>query len=98
MPACNTQEQNAAVNRAKSLMATYEDMAELIRLGAYRRGSDPKIDEAIYFQPALEAFLTQEIDEATSLEACYARLFEVLNMAANLPENVPLELIANKEA
>ena len=28
-------------------MSTYEDMAELIRLGAYRRGSDSKVDEAI---------------------------------------------------
>ena len=86
MPACNTTEQNAAVNRAKNLIATYEDMAELVRLGAYRRGSDPKVDEAIDFQPALDAFLSQEIDEAIHLEACYESLYEVLNIA-----NVPSE-------
>ena len=55
MPACNTPEQNAAVNRAKALMAVYEDMAELIRLGAYRQGS-PQVDEAIQYHPALENF------------------------------------------
>lgn len=81
MPACNTAEQNAAVNRARQLMATYEDMAELIRLGAYRRGSDPQVDEAIHFNPALESFLTQEIEEATGLELCYQRLYEVLGMS-----------------
>src|SRR5690606_26584414 len=36
MPACNTEEQNKLVDRARALMATYNDMAELIRLGAYR--------------------------------------------------------------
>ena len=85
MPACNSPEQNAAVNRAKTLMATYEDMAELIRLGAYRRGSDPGVDEAIHFQPALEAFLAQDIEEATDFDLCYERLYEVLNMTEVLP-------------
>ena len=80
MPACNTPEQNAAVNRAKALMAVYEDMAELIRLGAYRQGSNPQVDEAIQYHPALENFLTQEIQEVTDLALCYERLYEVLQM------------------
>ena len=80
MPACNTPEQNAAVNRAKALMAVYEDMAELIRLGAYRQGSNPQVDEAIQYHPALENFLTQEIHEVTDLALCYERLYEVLQM------------------
>ena len=101
MPACNSPEQNAAVNRAKTLMATYEDMAELIRLGAYRRGSDPGVDEAIHFQPALEAFLAQDIEEATDFALCYKRLYEALNMTEALPspsaetESQPIELPAS---
>ena len=51
MPDCNTGEQNALVNRARQLMATYEDMAELILLGAYRGRSDPQVDEAIHYHP-----------------------------------------------
>ena len=85
MPACNTAEQNTAINRAKTLMATYEDMAELIRLGAYRRGSDPGVDEAIHFQPALEAFLSQNIEEATDFEHCYESLYKALNMTQVSP-------------
>ena len=85
MPACNTPEQNALVNRARQMLATYEDMAELIRLGAYRRGTDPKIDEAIQFNPALEAFLAQDIEEATALETCYQRLSEIFGSVKPLP-------------
>jgi len=91
MPACNTPEQNTAVNRARQLLATYEDMAELIRLGAYRRGSDPQVDEAIHYQPALEAFLSQEITEATPLDECYQRLYEILGVGPAPAEPAPAE-------
>ena len=46
--------------RARKVMATYADMEELIRLGAYRPGSSPEVDEAIGLHPALEAFLAQD--------------------------------------
>ena len=35
------------ITRAKQVMATYADMEELIRLGAYRPGSSAEVDEAI---------------------------------------------------
>jgi len=80
MPACNNDEENALVRRARSLLATYEDMAELIRLGAYRRGTDPAVDEAIHYYPLLDSFLSQLKSDATTLPDCYARLAEVLEM------------------
>jgi flagellum-specific ATP synthase len=80
MPGCNNEQENALVSRARRLLATYEDMAELIRLGAYRRGTDPAVDEAIHFYPQLEAFLGQKKAEATSLQDCYALLAQVLGM------------------
>ena len=80
MPDCNTAEQNAVVDRARQLVSSYEDMAELIRLGAYRQGSDPRVDEAIHYFPAIEAFLRQSKAEATDLEACYAQLANSLDM------------------
>src|SRR5215467_13424019 len=51
MPGCNSDAENKVVSRARQLMAQYEDMAEMIRLGAYRRGSDPLVDESIRYQP-----------------------------------------------
>ncbi len=86
MPACNTAEENAVVDRARRYLATYEDMAELIRLGAYRGGSDATVDEAIRYYPALEKFLSQTKDEKVDLAACYGMLDEILNDGGNSGE------------
>lgn len=78
MPDCNTPEQNKLVDRARQLMAAYEDMAEMIRLGAYKHGSDPRTDEAIAYHDALEEFLSQRKSEGITLEQGYRRLAEIL--------------------
>ncbi len=67
------------VERARQLMAKYADMEELIQLGAYRAGSSPEVDEAIAYQPRLEAFLSQIKGESASLEDGYAALAQILN-------------------
>jgi len=77
MPGCNSAAENELVNRARQMMAAYEDMAELIRLGAYRMGSDPRVDEAIRYQPALEAFLKQLKTERADLASCYMGLADI---------------------
>ena len=59
-------------------MATYADMEELIRLGAYRPGSSPEVDEAIRLHGPLEAFLGQGKEEATDLAEGYRRLAAIL--------------------
>jgi flagellum-specific ATP synthase len=67
-----------AINRARKVMATYADMEELIRLGAYRPGSSAEVDEAIALHRPLEAFLAQTKEEATGLEEGYRRLEQIL--------------------
>ena len=89
MPGCNTADQNALIARARELMAIYEDMAELIRLGAYRRGSDLKVDEAIRYHDALEGFLSQEIGEATDLGVCYTELADILGLSIESEQTTP---------
>ncbi len=79
MPACNSEVENAVVAAARGYISTYEDMAELIRLGAYRRGSDPKVDEAIRRYPLIEAFLAQKKDERADLAGGYAQLTALLD-------------------
>src|SRR6202040_695756 len=54
------------IQRARQVMATYADMEELIRLGAYRTGSSKEVDEAIFLHKPLEDFLAQGKEEATS--------------------------------
>src|SRR5690606_36411291 len=82
MPGCNTDEQNALIFRARKLISSYEDMAELIRLGAYRKGSNPEVDEAIYYYPRIREFLRQGKDDHTALDTCYKKLAEVLTPQA----------------
>jgi flagellum-specific ATP synthase len=62
-PGCYDPIERNLVARARQLMRAYEDMAELIRLGAYRVGSDPLIDEAIARHEPLESLLAQAPEE-----------------------------------
>ena len=70
-----------ARNRARQMMATYADMEELIRLGAYRAGSSAEVDEAIRLHQPLEAFLAQGKEESTSLTEAYLWLEQILGNA-----------------
>jgi flagellum-specific ATP synthase len=78
MPRAADQAFLPAINRAKQVMATYADMEELIRLGAYRPGSSAEVDEAIGFHKPLEAFLSQGKEEATNMAEGYQRLEQIL--------------------
>jgi flagellum-specific ATP synthase len=78
MPGCNSEAENVLIRRARQLLSSYEDMAELIRLGAYRRGSDPQVDEAILFHDPLEQFLSQNRHERADLQDGYQELAELL--------------------
>ena len=64
--------------RGRQVMATYADMEELIRLGAYRAGSSPEVDEAIRLHEPLESFLRQAKDEVTGLTEGYQQLERIL--------------------
>jgi len=79
MPDCIDEEFRPLVTRARQLMSTFSEMEELIRLGAYRKGSNPEVDEAIAYQPMLEAFLSQTKDDHASIEAGYSELARILN-------------------
>src|SRR5262249_47298076 len=63
-----------AIMKGRQLMATFADMEELIRLGAYRPGSSAEVDEAIRLHDPLEAFLGQAKDEVSGLNEGYRQL------------------------
>jgi flagellum-specific ATP synthase len=77
------------LTRARRVMATYADMEELIRLGAYRPGSSAEVDEAIGFHQPLEEFLGQYKTESTGLLDGYQRLEQILSVPAALPPGTP---------
>ncbi len=80
VPRCLTPEQYVIFRKCKEHISIYEDMAELIRLGAYRRGTDRKVDEAIRLYPLFEAFLTQNKDESTGFEEGFAQLADIVGL------------------
>ena len=55
-------------------MAAYERQRDLILLGAYQRGSDPRTDEAIARIDSINAFLRQTTDEAAAFADTRRRL------------------------
>ena len=72
MPMCHTAEENALIARAREALSLYGEMEELIRIGAYKPGADPLVDEAVRVRPALEALLAQGRDERSSIKECFA--------------------------
>jgi flagellum-specific ATP synthase len=78
MPGCNSPEEQAIVARARAPMAVYEDMADLIRLGAYKTGTNTDVDYAIRLNPHLEAFLAQTKNSSSPLTESYQELEKIL--------------------
>lgn len=68
----------------KQIYSTYRQNQDLISVGAYSRGSDPLIDEAIAMYPALQQVLRQGMDEAVNWQQSEQRLQQVSNMRNQL--------------
>ncbi|MFO7845612.1 MAG: flagellar protein export ATPase FliI [Balneolaceae bacterium] len=64
MPNIVSDDQRAISMKARELLATYREAEDLVNIGAYVKGSNPKIDEAIKKFPKLESFLIQDMNEA----------------------------------
>ncbi len=81
MPDVLSEPRSAIIRRAKQVITTYENMADLIRLGAYRRGSDPEVDTSLVLYPQIEEFLSQYKAEQTSIDESFKRLGAILGMS-----------------
>ncbi len=74
MPAVCTQEHLEKARRLRRLLAAYSASEDLIRVGAYQKGLDPVLDQAIEVVPALHAFLQQRANEAAPMTNTLAAL------------------------
>ncbi len=75
---CLTPDDAALVRRARGILAVFADMADMVRLGAYREGADPAVDEALLLAPRIEALLRQDRFDATGLVETFALLRSAL--------------------
>lgn len=81
VPMCHSDDENQLMNRARDVLGSYTDMEELIRLGAYTKGSDPKVDEAITLYEPLASFLKQLPGDKTVMAEGFEALKAILHKA-----------------
>ncbi len=74
MDAVAAPEHRDAARKLRALLAAYEAKRDLVVLGAYARGSDRELDEAIAKMPRIEAWLRQDARDGASLEQSVAGL------------------------
>ncbi len=60
MPAVVTQEHLVMARTIRQCTATYNESRELIQIGAYRQGSDPRVDQAVMIHPYIDEFTQQD--------------------------------------
>jgi flagellum-specific ATP synthase len=72
------QEHRNLASRIRDILSVYEKNADLVAIGAYKPGSNRKLDFALSKIDAVNGFLTQEIDESFSYEQCLAQMEQIL--------------------
>ena len=65
-------------SRIRDILSIYEKNADLVAIGAYKAGSNRKLDFALSKIDAVNGFLTQGVDESFSYEACICQMREIL--------------------
>jgi flagellum-specific ATP synthase len=80
MPALTTPEHRAAAQTVRELLETYRRHEDLLSIGAYRAGSQPKLDRAIALRERIDAYLSQGVDAGEALEQSRRKLLELAAM------------------
>jgi flagellum-specific ATP synthase len=73
-----TREQLDLATRLRQVYSTYQQNRDLITVGAYRRGSDPRVDLAVEQWPKIQEFLRQDMYEPVGIERSHADLHELV--------------------
>jgi flagellum-specific ATP synthase len=73
--------QREAAQKIREAMAAYRQSEDLINLGAYVAGSNPKIDSAVRLQPQIQDFLRQPPEVSEPIEASLQRLYALTGAA-----------------
>ena len=87
MPEVTDEEHRQAAFLIRELLAAHRDHEDLISIGAYRRGSNPKVDLAVTMLDSINAYLRQRTDEPSSLEASHRALITLREQAAGRVQN-----------
>ncbi|MFO0752731.1 MAG: FliI/YscN family ATPase [Thermodesulfovibrionales bacterium] len=72
------EKQKAAVGKVLDIMALYKRYEDVITIGAYKEGTNPKLDQAIRMTDRINALLKQDIKEKVTYKECLASLFALV--------------------
>ncbi|MCH5322704.1 MAG: flagellar protein export ATPase FliI [Helicobacter sp.] len=73
-----TKEHNEAARKFRRLYSMLKENEVLIRIGAYQKGNDKELDEAISKKEAMEDYLKQDYNEVVPYEECIEKLIELM--------------------
>ena len=74
-----TEEHKQAAYKMRKLMSLYRENKDLIDVGMYNAGQNPKLDIAIELMPQINAFLQQRTSDSVSMESTISTLISMMN-------------------
>lgn len=81
MPMVTSEEHQQLARQLKQVYALYQENKDLISIGAYSKGTDPRIDQAINLIPVINFFLQQKMHETIPYDQSLGQLQEILSAA-----------------
>ncbi|HXH74580.1 MAG TPA: FliI/YscN family ATPase [Bacteriovoracaceae bacterium] len=81
MPKVARKEHKIVASHLRDLMAAYKEAEDLISVGAYARGSNPKVDKAIIINEDITQLLRQQVEESYTIDELFDRMLEIARKA-----------------
>jgi flagellum-specific ATP synthase len=81
MPKVVTREHSIVSGHLRDLLAAYKETEDLINVGAYARGTNPKVDKAIVVYQDLVELLKQRVEESSNIDDLYDRMVDIARKA-----------------
>ncbi|HUO59296.1 MAG TPA: FliI/YscN family ATPase [Candidatus Acidoferrales bacterium] len=78
MPAVTTREHHVKAQQLRRLLAAHQRSEDLLRIGAYRKGTDPELDRAVELLPKIHAFLRQDAGEVAAFDESVSHLLRLV--------------------
>ena len=86
-----TREQQAIARETRQLLAARRDVKELVEIGAYVNGTNPRADRALRLWPQLEGFLQQDMSDQSTAEQAWQQLGDLLASDADAAQTAQPE-------
>jgi flagellum-specific ATP synthase len=76
-----TSEHRSAAQVIRELLAVHRDHEDLLSIGAYRKGTNRRVDVAVELRDDFDRFLRQQIDDRADIAASYESLMALAEKA-----------------